>query len=180
MSKLNKKTFFIILLSSSLVSCSTFDSLRFWQNDDDVDPDEPKELLSFNQQRNINIEWDISFNGVNDLGSFKPGFSSENLFFADAEGNLISVQSSTGKENWKKQLNSLSSGVASGFGILVVSDIKGNVIALNQNDGSEIWSTNVKGEVLSTAAIDPKTVVVKTGSGELIGLEKTSGETLWS
>ncbi len=42
MSKLNKKTFFIILLSSSLVSCSTFDSLRFWQNDDDVDPDEPK------------------------------------------------------------------------------------------------------------------------------------------
>ena len=80
----------------------------------------------------------------------------------------------------KKQLNFLSSGVASGFGILVVSDIKGNVIALNQNDGSEIWSTNVKGEVLSTAAIDPKTVVVKTGSGELIGLEKTSGETLWS
>ena len=49
-----------------------------------------------------------------------------------------------------------------------------------ENDGSEIWSTNVKGEVLSTAAIDPKTVVVKTGSGELIGLEKTSGETLWS
>ena len=43
----------------------------------------------------------------------------------------------------KKQLNFLSSGVASGFGILVVSDIKGNVIALNQNDGSEIWSTNV-------------------------------------
>jgi hypothetical protein len=98
MSKLNKKTFFIILLSSSLVSCSTFDSLRFWQNDDDIDPDEPKELLSFNEQRNINIEWDISFNGVNDLGSFKPGFSSENLFFADAEGNLISVQSSTGKK----------------------------------------------------------------------------------
>ena len=82
MTKLNKKTFFIILLSSSLVSCSTFDSLRFWQNDDDVDPDEPKELLSFNEQRNINIEWDISFNGVNDLGSFQPGFSSENLFFA--------------------------------------------------------------------------------------------------
>ena len=89
MSKLNKKTFFIILLSSSLVSCSTFDSLRFWQNDDDVDPDEPKELLSFNEQRNINIEWDISFNGVNDLGSFKPGFSSENLFFADADIHCI-------------------------------------------------------------------------------------------
>ena len=52
--------------------------------------------------------------------------------------------------------------------MLVVSDIDGNVIALSQDDGSEIWSKNVKGEVLSKAAIDPKTVIIKTGSGELI------------
>jgi len=78
------------------------------------------------------------------------------------------------------ELNFLSSGVASAFGIIVVSDIDGNVIALDQNDGSEIWSTNVKGEVLSKAAIDPKTVIVKTGSGELIGLSKSSGEIFWS
>ena len=61
----------------------------------------------------------------------------------------------------------MSSGVAAGFGIIVVADIDGNVIALNQNDGTKIWTQNVKGEVLSKVAIDAKIVVVKTGSGEL-------------
>ena len=64
----------IIILSS----CSTFEGLRFWKSDE-VDPDEPKKLLSFNAQNNLNIDWDISFNGVNEIGSFEPGFSSENL-----------------------------------------------------------------------------------------------------
>ena len=165
----------IVILSS----CSTFEGLRFWKSDE-VDPDEPKKLLSFNAQNNLNIDWDISFNGVNEIGSFEPGFSSENLFFADSEGTLVSINTSNGEKNWEKQLNFLSSGVASGFGIIVVSDINGNVIALSQDDGSEIWSKNVKGEVLSKAAIDPKTVIVKTGSGELIGLSKSSGEIVWS
>ena len=93
---------------------------------------------------------------------------------------MVSLNSSSGEKNWEVELNFLSSGVASAFGIIVVSDIDGNVIALDQNDGSEIWSTNVKGEVLSKAAIDPKTVIVKTGSGELIGLSKSSGEIFWS
>ena len=165
----------IVILSA----CSTFEGLRFWKSDE-VDPDEPKKLSSFNAQNNLNIDWDISFNGVNEIGSFEPGFSSENLFFADSEGTLVSINTSNGEKNWEKQLNFLSSGVASGFGIIVVSDIDGNVIALSQDDGSEIWSKNVKGEVLSKAAIDPKTVIVKTGSGELIGLNKSSGEIVWS
>ena len=165
----------IVILSA----CSTFEGLRFWQSDE-VDSDEPKKLLSFNAQNNLNIDWDISFNGVNEIGSFEPGFSSENLFFADSEGTLVSINTSNGEKNWEKQLNFLSSGVASGFGIIVVSDINGNVIALSQDDGSEIWSQNVKGEVLSKAAIDPKTIIVKTGSGELIGLNKSSGEIVWS
>ena len=174
------KNILIAIYSIAILSaCSTFEDLRFWKSDE-VDPDEPKKLLSFNAQNNLNIDWDISFNGVNEIGSFEPGFSSENLFFADSEGTLVSINTSNGEKNWEKQLNFLSSGVASGFGIIVVSDINGNVIALSQDDGSEIWSKNVKGEVLSKAAIDPKTVIVKTGSGELIGLNKSSGEIVWS
>ena len=74
----------------------------------------------------------------------------------------------------------MSSGVAAGFGIIVVADIDGNIIALNQNDGTEIWTKNVKGEVLSKAAIDAKVVIVKTGSGELLALNKDNGSIEWS
>ncbi|MFL2698977.1 MAG: PQQ-binding-like beta-propeller repeat protein, partial [Gammaproteobacteria bacterium] len=56
----------------------------------------------------------------------------------------------------------------------------GNVISLDQNNGSILWTSNVKGEVLAPPAIDTKFVIVKTGSGELIALNKISGEIVWS
>ena len=171
----------LIVLCTILIisSCSSMDGLRFWKSDE-IDPDEPKELVAFSNQKNIVIEWKNSFKGENEIGNFLPDFSAQNLFFSDASGNVSSINASTGDRNWSIELNFLASGTSAGFGLVVVSDIDGNVIAVDQNDGSKLWSTNVKGEVLSKVAIDAKVVVVKTGSGELLGLDKENGEILWS
>ena len=170
----------LFLLSILLISgCSTLDSLRFWQNDE-VDPDEPKELSSFASQENIKVLWRNSYNGENEIGNFLPSFNAQNIFFSDASGNVLSIDAKTGNDNWSVKLNFLASGTSAGFGIIVVADVDGNVIALDQFDGSVLWSSNVKGEVLSSVAIDAKIVVVKTGSGELLGLNKDSGELIWS
>ena len=171
----------LIVLCSILIisSCSSMDGLRFWKSDE-IDLDEPKELVAFSNQKNIVIEWKNSFKGENEIGNFLPDFSAQNLFFSDASGNVSSINASTGDRNWSIELNFLASGTSAGFGLVVVSDIDGNVIAVDQNDGSKLWSTNVKGEVLSKVAIDAKVVVVKTGSGELLGLDRENGEILWS
>ena len=170
----------LFLLSILLISgCSTLDSLRFWQNDE-VDPDEPKELSSFASQENIKVLWRNSYNGENEIGNFLPSFNAQNIFFSDASGNVLSMDAKTGNDNWSVKLNFLASGTSAGFGIVVVADVDGNVIALDQIDGNVLWSSNVKGEVLSSVAIDAKIVVVKTGSGELLGLNKDSGEVIWS
>ena len=175
-----KYTNLIILCSIFIISsCSSMDRLRFWKSDE-IDPDEPKELVAFSNQKNIVIEWKNSFKGENEIGNFLPDFSAQNLFFSDASGNVSSINASTGDRNWSIELNFLASGTSAGFGLVVVSDIDGNVIAVDQNDGSKLWSTNVKGEVLSKVAIDAKVVVVKTGSGELLGLDRENGEILWS
>jgi outer membrane protein assembly factor BamB len=155
------------------------DGLRFWKSDE-IDPDEPKQLVAFSNQKNIVIEWKNSFKGENEIGNFLPDFSAQNLFFSDASGNVSSINASTGDRNWSIELNFLASGTSAGFGLVVVSDIDGNVIAVDQTDGSKLWSTNVKGEVLSKVAIDAKVVVVKTASGELLGLDRENGEILWS
>ena len=177
MNFLNKYALILLVFLTS--SCSSLDSLRFWQSDE-IDPDEPKILSSFSNQKTITIAWKKSFKGENKMGNFQPDFSSQNLFFSDITGNVVSINSETGIENWSSKLNFLASGTAAGFGIVIVSDIEGNVIALNQNDGSQLWTSNVKGEVLTKAAIDAKIVVVKTGSGGLIGLEKETGNIQWS
>ena len=170
----------IVLCSIFIISsCSSMDGLRFWKSDE-IDPDEPKELVAFSNQKNIVIKWKNSFKGENEIGNFLPDFSAQNLFFSDASGNVSSINASTGDRNWSIELNFLASGTSAGFGLVVVSDIDGNVIAVDQNDGSKLWSTNVKGEVLSKVAIDAKVVVVKTGSGELLGLDRENGEILWS
>ena len=170
----------IVLCSIFIISsCSSMDGLRFWKSDE-IDLDEPKELVAFSNQKNIVIEWKNSFKGENEIGNFLPDFSAQNLFFSDASGNVSSINASTGDRNWSIELNFLASGTSAGFGLVVVSDIDGNVIAVDQNDGSKLWSTNVKGEVLCKVAIDAKVVVVKTGSGELLGLDKENGKILWS
>ena len=166
---------FIFIISS----CSSMDSLKFWQSDE-VDIDEPKKLENFTDNISINVNWKISFNGNNSLGNFIPSYSGNNIFFADTSGKISSIDSSSGKVNWEIETVLLASGISSGFGILVVGDVDGNVIARDQDNGSLLWTTNVKGEVLSATAIDTKLVIVKTGSGELIALDRNSGETKWS
>ena len=179
---MNKKSlhfFAIFQIVFILSSCSSLQGLKFWETEE-VDPDEPKELSSYENQKDISIIWNLSFDGENEIGNFEPGFSSQNLFFADSEGTLSSISLKSGEKEWSTELNFLASGTAAGFGILVVADVDGNVIALDQKDGSQLWSTNVKGEILSKSVIDTQIVVVKSGSGELIGLNRVTGEIEWS
>lgn len=177
----NKSIHFFLVLQATFIlsSCASLDSLRFWETDE-IDPDEPRELFTIENQKDISIIWEVAFSGENEIGNFEPGFSSQNLFFADSEGNVSSLDINSGENNWSTELNFLASGTAAGFGIIVVADIDGNVIALDQKDGSKLWNTNVKGEVLSKSVVDTKIVIVKTGSGELIGLNKETGVIEWS
>ena len=176
---MKSKKIYSLFLVLMLTSCSTMDSLRFWQNDE-IDTDEPRDLISFSNQKFIEIEWKKSFEGENILGNFVPGFSSQKVFFSDSQGTVSSMNAIDGNILWTKELDFLASGTSAGYGIVVVSDTKGNVIALTQDQGTILWKSNVKGEVLCKAAIDAKLVIVKTNSGELIALDKDTGSIEWS
>ena len=174
-----RNTIFVFFLLISLSSCSSMSSLKFWESNDDNE-DAPKELVKITNNFLINEDWKIAFNGENILGNFVPAFGGKDIYFSDTSGLLSSIDTSSGKVNWKTESNFLSSGVSSGFGILIISDIDGNIIAQDQKDGSVLWTTNVKGEVLAPPAISATHIIVKTGSGELLGLDKKSGELKWS
>ena len=174
--------FFMVIFTASLLSsCSSLSSLQFWQGEkDEYELDEPRKLENISNNKKIITNWDISFAGENSLGNFIPSFAGDSIYFADSSGNIKSINAISGSINWKKEVSLLSAGISAGFGILIVADIDGNVIALDQNNGTELWTSNVKGEVLAPAAVDAKFIIVKTGSGELIALNKDSGEIEWS
>ena len=170
-----------IFLSVILIFISSCSTLAFWEDDTEDDVIEPVALKSFKNEYPLSIEWKKSFKGENSLGSFKPSFYSGNMLVADPEGNIVSLNPQSGKENWKINLNrELASGVASGFGKLVVSDLNGFVIALDIDTQEIIWEKNIGGEVLSNAVVSASLILVKNSVGELVALSASSGETKWS
>ena len=175
----NQKQYISILSVILLSSCSSMESLKFWGNGD-IDLDEPRPLVSVTNKLNTSVDWSMKFNGENTLGNFIPAFSGDSIFASDNTGSIKSIDIKSGNINWEIETNFLSSGTAAGLGVLVASDVHGNVIAFDQKDGSKIWMTNVKGEVLAPAAIDAKFIIVKTGSGDLMALDKNDGEIKWS
>ena len=68
---------FSLILILSISSCS---SIAFWQSDE-VDPDEPRELVDFNERFEFAENWEIKFKGENALNNFIPAFSGSSLFF---------------------------------------------------------------------------------------------------
>ena len=175
---ISKKRYLILALI--IASCSSIPDPRFWKSDEtEDDPTKPAELKEFKNEIDINIAWVSKFNNEDDTSNFKPAFSSGKIFFSDSSGAVSSLNAD-GSINWTIQLNTLASGTAAGFGIIVVADIYGNIISLDQSNGAINWSKNLKNEVLAATAISARLIVVKTSAGELIGLNKNDGEVVWS
>ena len=166
-----------LILVLSINSCS---SIAFWQSDE-IDPDEPRELIEFNERFKFEENWETKFKGENLLNNFIPAFSGSNLFFVDPQGNLTNIDIESGEELWSSEIETtVSAGIVAGFGRLFLSDDQGNLICLDQEDGTIIWSSFAGGEVLANVDVDAGLVIVKTASGFLNAFDIETGEEEWS
>ena len=103
------------------------------------------------------------------------------MIVADPDGNLVSINPSTGKINWEIDLKrNLSAGTASGFGKIIVSDTNGFVIAIDSITKETLWEKSVGGEILINGVISPSLIIVKNSAGELVALDSLTGEQKWS
>ena len=166
-----------LILIFLISSCS---SIAFWASDE-VDPDEPRKLLDFNERFEFIENWQSKFKGENTLNNFVPAFAGKNLFFVDPEGNVSSIDVESGEALWEYDLETeVSSGIVARFGKLFLSDNEGNLICLNQEDGSTLWQVFAGGEVLANVEVDAGLVVVKTASGFLNAFDIETGTEVWS
>ena len=173
-----QKNFILPLLLGILSSCSTF---NFWSNESEEDISQPADLQPFQNNYSISVAWKKSFKGPNDLGSFKPSFYAGEMLVADSEGHVVSLNSKSGKVNWKLSLDrNLSAGVSAGFGKFVVADSNGFVIALDLETQAVLWESNIGGEILSNPLVDATLILVKNSVGELVALDATTGERKWA
>ncbi|WP_323847083.1 outer membrane protein assembly factor BamB [Microbulbifer magnicolonia] len=163
-----------VALAVALAACAS--------NDEKEDTD-PLELVDITASVELKEVWSTNIGDIDvkRYAMLEPGIGAGRIVAANSDGDVIAFDRSTGKRQWKTELDvELSGGVGVGLGVAVVADYRGRVVALDLNDGSELWKYQVSGEVVSAPAVGSGVVVVQTVDGKLVGLDATSGEERWS
>ncbi|QQN52058.1 outer membrane protein assembly factor BamB [Stutzerimonas balearica] len=144
---------------------------------------EPAELVKFDAEIQLDKVWSRSIgDGQGDTYNLLvPAVYGEQIYAADVDGLVVSIDRTTGKVNWKQDLDvSISGAVGAGYGLVLVGTLSGDVIALDVSTGEERWRSKVSSEVLSAPAINGDIVLVQTQDDRLIALEMDTGAQRWS
>ncbi|HAF93565.1 MAG TPA: outer membrane protein assembly factor BamB [Pseudomonas sp.] len=144
---------------------------------------EPAELVKFDAGIQLDKVWSRSIgDGQGDTYNLLvPAVYGEQIYAADVDGLVVSMDRTTGKVNWKQDLDvSISGAVGAGYGLVLVGTLSGDVIALDVSTGEERWRSKVSSEVLSAPAINGDIVLVQTQDDRLIALEMDTGAQRWS
>lgn len=145
--------------------------------------------------------WDLQVgNGVGHYESgLKPLLFGDKVYMASREGVVVATELATGKrlwtfdlrkdktlstlqrlrQNWSSDNARIAGGIAQGYGNIYFGTENGDVVALHAETGELVWRIQVPGEVLVSPAVGDAFVVVKLGTGALIGLNPDSGEQRW-
>jgi len=179
-----KQLYFVLSSMLLISSCGSLDSISSptkWFGEAKVH--HPKaELVNIADPIKTRVLWTKTV-GVGDAGQqlgLSPTVSNGQVFVADSEGLVTSLNAQTGSTEWAINLDlPLSGGPGAGLDLVVVGTENGKVIALDRNTGTERWRSRVTSEILSTPAIGQDRVVVHTIDGRLFGLDAATGKQVW-
>ena len=123
-------------------------------------------------------------------GSGSIGILNNNIYVPRDDGNLISLQASSGKLNWlvsisprsgRNELESLRDIEVAPVidnGILYIGSYQGNLIAVDIFNGNIIWSRPMS--IMSQMTVDDKAIYVSDYSGSVHALDRYDGSVLWT
>ncbi|MFT6269406.1 MAG: outer membrane protein assembly factor BamB [Alphaproteobacteria bacterium] len=186
-----------LVLALSLGGCATVSG---WFEDDEEK--EIRQLPEITMAFQTKVLWSESVgDGVDNYFSrLSPAIGDGKIYAADREGQIVALNSDTGKVIWSRDISrdSTESSITNGYGMFagsVSAKISGGltlaydavyfgtedgiVYSLNSDDGTINWQTNVPSEVIAAPAADANIIVVNTVSGALMGLDAVTGEIKW-
>lgn len=170
-----------VLLLLSLSGCETVSG--FFDMNDDEDPQQPAELIEFEEQLRVSRLWSVGVGKGQGKGLYRlqPVIDGDRIFAASADGEVKAVNRESGRTLWKEDVDrALAGGVGFHDDSLFLGGKDGEVIRLDAGTGAERWLTRVSGEVLAPPQGDGRVVVVQTYDGKLYGLDYDSGEKIWN
>ena len=168
------------LLLLVLSGCGVSDTVSdFFRDDDNAEP--PAELLDIKQRLKIFELWSRGTGGMGKhYLKLAPVVFNQRLYIADAEGDLMALDATNGREIWSIDTDvKITGGPGYGENTVLIGTSEARTIAYSAEDGSEIWRKKVSSEILSAPQKAENTVVVRTGDGKIFGLSGNTGKRLW-
>ncbi|MCB1647025.1 MAG: PQQ-binding-like beta-propeller repeat protein, partial [Pseudomonadales bacterium] len=162
------------------------------------DGPEPAKLKSFKEEVDIKSIWSRNLGqGAEDHAiRLVPAFSGSRVYGASADGNIVAVDSGTGKLIWEidvtdfydeaakaisfaDDIDVITGGVGLGNDMVVVGVTAGDIVAVSANDGSLLWKAKTSSEVLAPPVIARNRVFVQSIDGKVAAYEAETGERDW-
>lgn len=144
-----------------------------------VEPDSLRSIEATAQPKSI---WSakVGSGGKRSVVKFAPYVAEENVFAANAEGDISAFNRTSGQKLWSIKLGvELTAGVSGDDKYLYAGSGNGDVYSINQSDGTLVWTTRVSSEVVSAPTAGADYVVVRSIDGRVYALEKSTGKRRW-
>jgi outer membrane protein assembly factor BamB len=111
---------------------------------------------------------------------FAPAYASGSIFAAGADGTVVRVDASTGRELWRVDLRKkVVAGVGSDGGTVAVALEDGVLVALDAA-GKQRWSASLGADAATVPAVAEGVVVVRTGDNRVQAFDLDAGKRRWS
>lgn len=110
-----------------------------------------------------------------------PAAHGGSVYTADRNGRVIALDAATGDTQWSVQDEDrlISGGPGVGEGKVYVGTSEAEVVAREEETGKKLWVARVSSEVLAAPRAADGVVVVRTGDGNVYGLDAESGIEKW-
>jgi outer membrane protein assembly factor BamB len=109
-----------------------------------------------------------------------PVYHEGKVFFAYLGGDVVAVDASTGKQDWRRNLHAhLESSPMVVGGTLYLGDDETDVVALRASDGSERWRFNSPAAIKASPSYHDGRLYVADYEGSMFSLEAASGKPVW-
>lgn len=172
---------FLVASVLFLVGCSTLTELRLDMADKIFGrepPNPPAELKEITASQSVKLDWSSQL-GKTERYDYTPALEAGFVYVANAKGELAKLQAENGRQEWRVNVEeTISGGVGTGGGLVLVGTNRGHVMAYDVN-GKLVWKSQLSSEVLSEPRYADGLVIVRSGDNHIYGLDAADGNRKW-
>jgi len=179
-----KKAAFNLFIISSLLmmtACSVIGDLKTDISDKifgRVAADAPDPLVEFKETATTKLLWQAKVSAAEDF-EFSPALEAGFAYAAGANGDVVKLDASNGKQVWRVNAGeTLSGGVGVGGSLVLVGTQKGVVYAYDIA-GKLQWKSKLSSEILSAPKYFDGVVIARTGDSRIYGINANDGSRKW-